>query len=223
MPPFPAPLPPGRSSGPSAMPPPPDPRPIVLPDSSANPGRTCSSISATSTRPGPWGFPALLPATLRPPRRHHDAHHRQPRVAQPVQRLLPVLGSQEGSSAAALVEAHHRRLADPRPELTGASRRRLRPGQVARAHAGGRARATAASRSGIAPATARAPTAARPTSTRSWNRLVATRASSSAATTTTSSGTRRRGASRSTSSAPAAAAATRSTAGTRPWSGGGTT
>ena len=70
------------------------------------------------------------------------------------------------------------------------------------------ARATAASRSGTAPATARAPTAARPTSTRSGTGSWATPASSSAATTTTSSAIARSAASPSTSSAPADAAAT---------------
>ena len=75
-----------------------------------------------------------------------------------------------------------------------------------------RRRATAASPSGTAPATARAPTAARRTSTRSGTGSPATRGSCSAATTTISSATARSTASRSTWSAPAGAAATCCTA-----------
>ena len=66
--------------------------------------------------------PALVPPALRLPRRHHHAHDRQPRVGQPVHGLLPVLGRAQGPQPAALVEAHDRGLADPGPELTGASR-----------------------------------------------------------------------------------------------------
>ena len=57
-------------------------------------------------------------------------------------------------------KTQHRRLGDPQPELAGAAQRRVCSGGLARVSRS-RGRATAASRSGTARATARGPTAAR--------------------------------------------------------------
>ena len=96
----------------------------------------------------------------------HRPDARQPRVGEPLQRLLPVLAREEGTQAAALVEHEHRGLADPLAQLDDGPRARLASAALAAARAHGRRRATAASPSRTRPASAPASTR----TTRGWRR-----------------------------------------------------
>ena len=69
--------------------------------------------------------PAPLRPALRLARRHHRPDDRQPRVGEPLQRLLPVLAREEGTQAAALDEHQPRRLADSLAQLDDGPRERL--------------------------------------------------------------------------------------------------
>ena len=82
-------------------------------------------------------FRAALRPALRLARADHRPDARQPRVGEPLQRLLPVLARQEGTAAAALVEHEHRRLADPLAQLDGRPRAGLAPAALAAAPARG--------------------------------------------------------------------------------------
>ena len=117
------------------------------------------------------GVPALVPPALRPPRPHHVAHHRQPRVGQPLQGLLPLLV--RPARASSLPPWSRPRSPAGR---SSTSTRRHRTGPARPRSAGSstpsRARATAASRSGTGRATAQGAYAGAPDLNPLWNRLV---------------------------------------------------
>ena len=137
--------------------------PTAWPRSCAARTRTASSTWATSTRPARAGVPAVVPPALRTPRAHHLAHDRQPRVGQPLRRLLPLLVSPQGRAPPALVQDRDRRLGDLQPEFAGPARGRVASGALARVGPGRSCGGLPHRVLAPARATARGPTAARRT------------------------------------------------------------